>query len=143
MKNVNHTILRFHLQILWFFFFCVYLYLLSLFSGYFNLEDFCTVFYTDSVSSCPLKCLCKEGREEFRSLLYMPWMLKPQSRVFLSVVPSIPCSRLALIGKILHPQQLMHSFMHAAMGMLMAWCATVMTKGQYSFLVVPCTGTER
>uniref|UniRef100_A0A8B9W6P8 Nucleoporin NDC1 n=1 Tax=Bos mutus grunniens TaxID=30521 RepID=A0A8B9W6P8_BOSMU len=61
---------------------------------------------------------------------------------FYTVVPSIPCSRLALIGKILHPQQLMHSFMHAAMGMLMAWCATVMTKGQYSFLVVPCTGTE-
>ncbi|KAF4021772.1 hypothetical protein G4228_013610 [Cervus hanglu yarkandensis] len=61
---------------------------------------------------------------------------------WLSVVPSIPCSRLALIGKILHPQQLMHSFIHAAMGMMMAWCATVITKGQYSFLVVPCTGTE-
>ncbi|XP_069448314.1 nucleoporin NDC1 isoform X4 [Ovis canadensis] len=61
---------------------------------------------------------------------------------FYTVVPSIPCSRLALIGKILHPQQLMHSFIHAAMGMMMAWCATVITKGQYSFLVVPCTGTE-
>ncbi|XP_021107728.1 nucleoporin NDC1 isoform X2 [Heterocephalus glaber] len=61
---------------------------------------------------------------------------------FYTVVPSIPCSRLALIGKILHPQQLLHSFVHAAMGMMMAWCAAVMTKGQYSFLAVPCTGAE-
>ncbi|XP_058408448.1 nucleoporin NDC1 isoform X3 [Diceros bicornis minor] len=61
---------------------------------------------------------------------------------FYTVVPSIPCSRLALIGKILHPQQLMHSFIHAAMGMMMAWCAAVISKGRYSFLVVPCTGTE-
>ncbi|KAM6173646.1 nucleoporin NDC1 isoform 2-T2 [Erethizon dorsatum] len=61
---------------------------------------------------------------------------------FYAVVPSIPCSRLALIGKILHPQQLLHSFVHAAMGMVMAWCAAVMTKGQYSFLVVPCTSSE-
>uniref|UniRef100_A0A2K5PS54 Nucleoporin NDC1 n=2 Tax=Cebus imitator TaxID=2715852 RepID=A0A2K5PS54_CEBIM len=61
---------------------------------------------------------------------------------FYTVVPSIPCSRLALIGKIIHPQQLMHSFIHAAMGMVMAWCAAVITQGQYSFLVVPCTGTN-
>ncbi|XP_054576501.1 nucleoporin NDC1 isoform X2 [Eptesicus fuscus] len=61
---------------------------------------------------------------------------------FYSVVPSIPCSRLELIGKIIHPQQLMHSCIHAAMGMMVAWCAAVITKGRYSFLVVPCTGTE-
>ncbi|XP_008072450.1 nucleoporin NDC1 isoform X2 [Carlito syrichta] len=61
---------------------------------------------------------------------------------FYAVVPSVPCSRLALIGRIIHPQQLMHSCIHAAMGMVMAWCAAVMTKGQYSFLVVPCTATE-
>ncbi|XP_030181480.1 nucleoporin NDC1 isoform X2 [Lynx canadensis] len=61
---------------------------------------------------------------------------------FYAVVPSIPCSRLALIGKIIHPQQLMHSFVHAAMGMMVAWCAAVITKGRYGFLVVSCTGTE-
>ncbi|XP_078188028.1 nucleoporin NDC1 isoform X10 [Callithrix jacchus] len=36
----------------------------------------------------------------------------------------------------------MHSFIHAAMGMVMAWCAAVITQGQYSFLVIPCTGTN-
>ncbi|XP_040834453.1 nucleoporin NDC1 isoform X2 [Ochotona curzoniae] len=61
---------------------------------------------------------------------------------FYAVVPSIPCSRLALIGKIVHPQQLLHSFVHAALGMVVAWCAAVITRGQHSFLVVPCTGTE-
>nr|XP_048309247.1 nucleoporin NDC1 isoform X5 [Myodes glareolus] len=61
---------------------------------------------------------------------------------FYTVVPSIPGSRLALIGRILHPQQLMHSFIHAAMGMVVAWCAAIITKGQYGFLVVPCTVTE-
>ncbi|XP_048207315.1 nucleoporin NDC1 [Perognathus longimembris pacificus] len=61
---------------------------------------------------------------------------------FYAVVPSVPCSRLALIGRIIHPQQLMHSFVHAALGMVTAWCAAVINKGQYSFLVVPCTKTE-
>ncbi|XP_030134605.4 nucleoporin NDC1 [Taeniopygia guttata] len=61
---------------------------------------------------------------------------------FYAVVPSIACSRLALIGKIIHPQQLIHSFVHAVMGMLVAWCATVMTKGRFQFLAVPCTPSE-
>ncbi|NXS00117.1 NDC1 protein, partial [Oxylabes madagascariensis] len=61
---------------------------------------------------------------------------------FYAVVPSIPCSRLALIGKIIHPQQVIHSFVHAIMGMLVAWCATVMTKGRFQFLAVPCTPSE-
>ncbi|KAK4820433.1 hypothetical protein QYF61_026618 [Mycteria americana] len=61
---------------------------------------------------------------------------------FYAVVPSIPCSRLALIGKIIHPQQVVHSVVHAVMGMLVAWCAAVMTKGKFQFLAVPCTPSE-
>ncbi|NWW31230.1 NDC1 protein, partial [Panurus biarmicus] len=61
---------------------------------------------------------------------------------FYAVVPLIPCSRLALIGKIIHPQQVIHSFVHAIMGMLVAWCATVMTKGKFQFLAVSCTPSE-
>ncbi|XP_015492314.1 nucleoporin NDC1 [Parus major] len=61
---------------------------------------------------------------------------------FYAVVPSIPCSRLALIGKIIHPQQVIHSFVHAIMGMLVTWCATVMTKGRFQFLAVSCTPSE-
>ncbi|XP_005521234.2 PREDICTED: nucleoporin NDC1 [Pseudopodoces humilis] len=61
---------------------------------------------------------------------------------FYAVVPSIPCSRLALIGKIIHPQQVIHSFVHAIMGMLVTWCATVMTKGRFQFLAVSCTPSD-
>ncbi|NXT52957.1 NDC1 protein, partial [Pluvianellus socialis] len=61
---------------------------------------------------------------------------------FYAVVPSIPCSRLALIGKIIHPWQVIHSVVHAVMGMLVAWCAAVMTKGKFQFLAVPCTPSE-
>ncbi|XP_042318920.1 nucleoporin NDC1 isoform X2 [Sceloporus undulatus] len=61
---------------------------------------------------------------------------------FHAVVPSIPCSRLALISKIIHPQQVIHSVAHAVMGMLVAWCAAIMTKGKFLFLSVPCTNTE-
>ncbi|XP_048352174.1 nucleoporin NDC1 isoform X2 [Sphaerodactylus townsendi] len=61
---------------------------------------------------------------------------------FHTVVPSIPCSRLALIGKVIHPQQVIHSVAHAVMGMLVAWCAAVMTKEKFLFLSVPCTASE-
>uniref|UniRef100_A0A8C0ELF1 Nucleoporin NDC1 n=1 Tax=Bubo bubo TaxID=30461 RepID=A0A8C0ELF1_BUBBB len=61
---------------------------------------------------------------------------------FYAVVPSIPCSRLALIGKIIHPQQVIHSVVHAVMGMLVAWCTAVMTKGKFQFLAVSCTPSE-
>ncbi|XP_032073542.1 nucleoporin NDC1 isoform X3 [Thamnophis elegans] len=60
---------------------------------------------------------------------------------FHAVVPSIHCSRLALISKIIHPQQVIHSVAHAVMGMLVAWCAAVMTKGKFLFLSMPCTAT--
>ncbi|KAM3838951.1 nucleoporin NDC1 isoform 4-T4 [Vipera latastei] len=60
---------------------------------------------------------------------------------FHAVVPSIHCSRLALISKIIHPQQVIHSIAHAVMGMLVAWCAAVMTKGKFLFLSMPCTAT--
>lgn len=61
---------------------------------------------------------------------------------WISIVPSIPCSRLALLGKIIHPRQVIHSAVHAIMGMLVAWCAAVMTKGKFQFLAVPCTASE-
>ncbi|XP_053104186.1 nucleoporin NDC1 isoform X2 [Hemicordylus capensis] len=61
---------------------------------------------------------------------------------FHAVVPSISCSRLALISKIIHPQQVIHSVAHAVMGMLVAWCAAVMMKGKFQFLSASCTATE-
>ncbi|MGH0174577.1 UNVERIFIED_CONTAM: hypothetical protein FKN15_009135 [Acipenser sinensis] len=61
---------------------------------------------------------------------------------FYTVVPSIPCTQIALIGKVLHPQQFIHSLVHAVMGMLVSWCAAVMIGGRYQFLTTPCIAEE-
>ncbi|KAM8929997.1 nucleoporin NDC1 [Pelodytes ibericus] len=57
---------------------------------------------------------------------------------FYTVVPSIPCSRLALIGQILLPQRVFHSLAHATMGMMVVWCSSILCKGHFRTLVVPC-----
>ncbi|KAJ8375361.1 hypothetical protein SKAU_G00059410 [Synaphobranchus kaupii] len=58
---------------------------------------------------------------------------------YYTVVPSIPCTRIALLGKVLHPQQFVHSLAHCMMGMVVAWCASVMIGGRYNFIASPCT----
>ncbi|KAJ8276945.1 hypothetical protein GJAV_G00069670 [Gymnothorax javanicus] len=55
------------------------------------------------------------------------------------VVPSIPCTRIALLWKVLHPRQFVHSMAHCMMGMVMAWCASVMIGGRYKLIASPCT----
>ncbi|KAL2097511.1 hypothetical protein ACEWY4_006718 [Coilia grayii] len=59
-----------------------------------------------------------------------------------TVVPSIPCTRIAQLGKVLNPRQCFHTLMHAGLGMLVSWCAAVTIGGRYSALVSPCTQTE-
>lgn len=62
---------------------------------------------------------------------------------FFPVVPSIPCSRVALLAEVLHPCQCVHSLVHCAVGMLVMWCVCVMAGGRYHTLHSPCTHSER
>ncbi|XP_075689159.1 nucleoporin NDC1 isoform X2 [Rhinoderma darwinii] len=57
---------------------------------------------------------------------------------FHSVVPAIPSSRLSMIGLILLPQHVLHSVVHAIMGVLVFWCCTVLSQSHYQGLNVPC-----
>ncbi|XP_063075064.1 nucleoporin NDC1 isoform X2 [Engraulis encrasicolus] len=59
-----------------------------------------------------------------------------------TVVPSIPCTRIAQLGKVLNPRQSFHSLVHAGLGMLVSWCAAVTIGGRYSTLVSACTQSE-
>uniref|UniRef100_W5KFN0 Nucleoporin NDC1 n=1 Tax=Astyanax mexicanus TaxID=7994 RepID=W5KFN0_ASTMX len=59
-----------------------------------------------------------------------------------TVVPSIPCSRVALLAKVLHPRQCVHSLVHCTVGMMVMWCASVMAGGRYQALGSPCTRGE-
>lgn len=61
---------------------------------------------------------------------------------FYTLVPSIPCSRVALLGAVLHPWQCVHSLVYCTMGMLMMWCAAVIIGGRYSALGSPCRASE-
>ncbi|XP_007907157.1 nucleoporin NDC1 isoform X2 [Callorhinchus milii] len=56
---------------------------------------------------------------------------------FYTVEPSIPCSRIALLGSVFHPQRLLHSVVHAALGVLTAWCTTVLVGGRYHLMSAP------
>uniref|UniRef100_A0A672M8X9 Nucleoporin NDC1 n=1 Tax=Sinocyclocheilus grahami TaxID=75366 RepID=A0A672M8X9_SINGR len=60
---------------------------------------------------------------------------------FYTLVPSIPCSRMALLGTVLHPRQCVHSLVYCTMGMLVMWCASVTIGGRYSTLGIPCRGS--
>ncbi|MCJ8740464.1 hypothetical protein PDJAM_G00059140 [Pangasius djambal] len=61
---------------------------------------------------------------------------------YYTVVPSIPCSRVALLAEVLHPRQCVHSLVHCAVGMLVMWCVCVMAGGRYHTLHSPCTHSE-
>ncbi|XP_078417749.1 nucleoporin NDC1 [Cetorhinus maximus] len=61
---------------------------------------------------------------------------------FYTVEPSIPCSRIALIGNVFHPHRFLHSVVHAVVGMLMAWCAAVIAGGRYQLISVPCSSQD-
>ncbi|XP_032883997.1 nucleoporin NDC1 isoform X1 [Amblyraja radiata] len=61
---------------------------------------------------------------------------------YYTVEPSIPCSRIALIGNVFHPHRFIHSVVHAVMGMLMAWCTAVIAGGRYQMISVPCSSRD-
>lgn len=60
-----------------------------------------------------------------------------------TVVPSIPCTRIALLGMVLHPRQCAHSLVHCSFGMLVAWCSAVTIGDRYHTLASPCIQTDR
>uniref|UniRef100_A0AAY4BJ27 Nucleoporin NDC1 n=1 Tax=Denticeps clupeoides TaxID=299321 RepID=A0AAY4BJ27_9TELE len=61
---------------------------------------------------------------------------------YCTVIPSIPCSRVALLAKVLHPRQCVHSLSHCSLGMLVTWCAAVTIGGRYRTLSHPCSESE-
>uniref|UniRef100_A0A8C9WFA5 Nucleoporin NDC1 n=1 Tax=Scleropages formosus TaxID=113540 RepID=A0A8C9WFA5_SCLFO len=61
---------------------------------------------------------------------------------YYTVVPSVPCTKIALLGKVLHPQQSVHSLVHSMMGIMVTWCAATMIGGRYWILAAPCSEEE-
>ncbi|XP_068605208.1 nucleoporin NDC1 [Brachionichthys hirsutus] len=57
---------------------------------------------------------------------------------YYTVIPTIACSKIALLGQLLHPRQLVNSLAHIFMGIVMAWCCAITIGGRYETLGHPC-----
>ncbi|XP_071387489.1 nucleoporin NDC1 [Centroberyx affinis] len=58
---------------------------------------------------------------------------------YYTVIPSIACSKIALLCQLLHPRQFVSSLVHCIMGVIVAWCCAVTIGGRYQTLGYPCT----
>uniref|UniRef100_A0A3B4ZKM0 Nucleoporin NDC1 n=1 Tax=Stegastes partitus TaxID=144197 RepID=A0A3B4ZKM0_9TELE len=57
-------------------------------------------------------------------------------------IPTIACSKIALLGQLLHPRQFVNSLVHCIMGIIVAWCCAVTIGFRYETLGYPCTQSD-
>uniref|UniRef100_A0A8D3AT26 Nucleoporin NDC1 n=1 Tax=Scophthalmus maximus TaxID=52904 RepID=A0A8D3AT26_SCOMX len=57
-------------------------------------------------------------------------------------IPTIACSKIALLGQLLHPRQFVNSSAHCIMGIIVAWCCAVTIGGRYETIGYPCTHSD-
>ncbi|KAF3858003.1 hypothetical protein F7725_011204 [Dissostichus mawsoni] len=58
---------------------------------------------------------------------------------YYTVIPTIACSKIALLGQLLHPRQFVNSLAHCIMGIIVAWCCAIAIGGRYETIAYPCT----
>ncbi|XP_056277399.1 nucleoporin NDC1 isoform X2 [Pseudoliparis swirei] len=58
---------------------------------------------------------------------------------YYTVIPTIACSKMALLGQLLHPRQFVNSLAHCIMGIIVAWCCAGTIGGRYETIGSPCT----
>ncbi|KAM9349787.1 nucleoporin NDC1 [Symphorus nematophorus] len=56
---------------------------------------------------------------------------------YYTVIPTIACSKIALLGQLLHPRQFLSSLAHCIMGIIVAWCCAITIGGRYETLAYP------
>ncbi|XP_023263189.1 nucleoporin NDC1 [Seriola lalandi dorsalis] len=61
---------------------------------------------------------------------------------YYTVIPAIACSKIALLGQLLHPRQFLNSLVHCIMGLIVAWCCAVFIGGSYETLSYPCMQSD-
>ncbi|XP_039672826.1 nucleoporin NDC1 isoform X2 [Perca fluviatilis] len=58
---------------------------------------------------------------------------------YYTVIPTIACSKIALLGQLLHPRQFVNSLAHCIMGIIVAWCCAITIGGRYETIAYSCT----
>ncbi|KAK7945258.1 hypothetical protein WMY93_000986 [Mugilogobius chulae] len=61
---------------------------------------------------------------------------------YYTVIPTIACSKIALLGQLLHPRHFFNSLVHCIMGMIVAWCCAVTIGGRYETLGFSCKQSD-
>lgn len=61
---------------------------------------------------------------------------------YYTVIPTIACSKIALLGQLLHPRHLLNSLAHCIMGVIVGWCCAITIGGRYEALGFSCTQTD-
>lgn len=61
---------------------------------------------------------------------------------YYTVIPTIACSKIALLGQLIHPRQFFNSLVHCIMGMVVAWCCAVTIGGRYETLGYSCQQSD-
>uniref|UniRef100_H3DBN1 Nucleoporin NDC1 n=1 Tax=Tetraodon nigroviridis TaxID=99883 RepID=H3DBN1_TETNG len=61
---------------------------------------------------------------------------------YYTVVPTIACSKIELLGQLLHPRQLVNSLVCCIMGMIVAWCCAITIGSRYDTLGYTCPQSD-
>lgn len=61
---------------------------------------------------------------------------------YYTVIPTIACSKIALLGQLLHPRQFVNFLAHFIMGIIVAWCCAVTIGGRYETVGYPCMQSD-
>ncbi|XP_047444415.1 nucleoporin NDC1 isoform X2 [Mugil cephalus] len=61
---------------------------------------------------------------------------------YYTVIPTIACSKIALLGQLLHPRQFVSSLVHCIMGIIVAWCCAITIGVRYETLGYPCAQSD-
>ncbi|XP_041660302.1 nucleoporin NDC1 isoform X2 [Cheilinus undulatus] len=61
---------------------------------------------------------------------------------YYTVIPTIACSKIALLGQLLHPRQFLSSIAHCIMGVIVGWCCTITVGGRFEALSYSCTQSD-
>ncbi|XP_057713406.1 nucleoporin NDC1 [Corythoichthys intestinalis] len=59
-----------------------------------------------------------------------------------TVIPTVACSKIALLGQLLHPRHVANSLLHCVMGIIVGWCTAVTIGGRYEMLGYPCSSSD-
>ncbi|XP_045906835.1 nucleoporin NDC1 isoform X3 [Micropterus dolomieu] len=61
---------------------------------------------------------------------------------YYTVIPTIACSKIALLGQLIHPRQFVNALAHCMMGIIVAWCCAVTIGDRYETISYPCTQSD-